>query len=357
MTNPRLEIDLNKIKSNATTILNKCKKRNMSVIGITKSFCAYPPIVRALLESGIHIFADSRIQNIIHMKEAGINAEFMLLRIPMLSEVEKLVDYAEMSFNSENKVVKAISEEAQRKGKIHKVVMMVDVGDIREGVLPIDALDTAKQWIAMPNIQLVGIATNFGCYGGILPDKTNTSLLVGISKQIEQKTGEKMQIVSVGGTVALKMVEEGEMPEGISNIRIGEAITIGMDTSGMERLIEGTYQDAFTLFVEIVELKEKTSVPIGRLGYDAFTGVPKFVDKGIRKRAICGIGKQDLFLEALVPLLPDVEVLGASSDHLLLDVTDCPLELEVGSEVSFGITWANMLRLTTSPYVAKVIKE
>lgn len=357
LKNPRLEIDLKKIRANAKNVLDTCKPAGVSVMGVTKSFCAFLPVVQAFVESGITQLADSRLQNIINMKQSGVQAEFMLLRIPMMSEVEELVTYAQMSVNSELEVIEAINNAAGKQKKIHKIMLAVDVGDLREGFWPDQVVEAARACAKMENIELAGLFTNFGCYGGVLPTVKNTSILVELAQQIEEEIGSPLQYVSVGGTVAFKLLEDGIMPKGINHIRIGEAITMGMDTSGMERKINGAFQDAFELVAEIIELKEKPSVPIGDIGYDAFTGIPKFEDKGIRRRAICGIGKQDLFLEALYPKCPGVEVLGASSDHLLLDVTDSPERLRVGDEVRFGITWSNMLRLTTSPYVQKIAVE
>jgi ornithine racemase len=354
MRNPRLTIDIAKIRANAGHIVDSCSAAGLSVMGVTKSFSAYLPVVRAFVDSGIHYLADSRIQNIVYLKRMKVDAQMLLLRIPMPGEIKELVTYGDFSVNSEVETIQAINAECHRQGKKHGILLMVDSGDLREGFFTGDELlQAAKVCAGLPNIEIRGLASSYGCYGGVLPTVGNTGLLVGLAKEVEKIVGYPMQMLSVGGTVALELIENGTMPAGINNLRVGEAITMGMDTSRFERRIPGTCQDAFTLTAEIVELKEKPSVPVGDIGYDAFTGTPKFIDRGIRKRAICAVGKQDLFIEALFPRMEGIEILGASSDHLLLDVSDAPVTLKVGGEIDFDITWSNMLRLTTSKYVRK----
>jgi len=355
MINPKLVIDIAKVRSNATSIVSNCAAAGINVTGVTKSFGAYYPIVKAFTDTGIHYLADSRIQNIRYLKRMKADAELILLRIPMLSEIKDLVTYGDLSANSHIGTIKAINEECRRQGKKHGILMMVDTGDLREGFFEPDELfAAAKQCCELSNIEIIGLASNYGCYGGILPTVKNTQMLVDLAKEVENIVEYPMKMVSVGGTVALQLIEAGSMPSGITNLRVGEGITMGMDTNRFARKIDGTFQDVFTLTAEIIEVKEKPSMPIGDIGYDAFTSTPHFIDKGIRKRAICAIGKQDIFMDALFPRLSGVEILGASSDHMILDVTEAPERLEVGDELDFDITWSNMLRLTTSKYVKKV---
>lgn len=354
---PCLKINLTKIRQNAERVIGMCGKHGVSVTGVTKSFCGDPKIVQAFADAGITTFADSRLENIIAMKEAGIRGEFLLLRIPMLSEVVEIVAHADGSVNSEIETIRALSDAAFSIGKRHRVLLMVDVGDLREGVWPDKVLETAGEIMGCKGIEFIGLGTNLGCYGGVLPTYGNLSLLTKLKEEIEQTYGCEVPVVSAGGTSVMKMIEEGPWPAGVNNVRIGEAIMSGMDSVNIERRIPGLHQDAFTLIAEVVELKEKPSMPIGPTGYNAFHGITQHVDKGIRKRAICAIGKQDMFLEKITPYGEGIEVLGGSSDHFLLDVTEYPGKLRIGSTIAFNIMWDNVLRLTTSPYVRRVYTE
>ncbi len=107
----------------------------------------------------------------------------------------------------------------------------------------------------------------------------------------------------------------------------------------------------------MVECRVKPTLPRGLIAQDAFGRVPAFVDRGPRLRAICALGRQDCVPEGLTPLAPGVEVLGASSDHLLLDVEDMPCPLRVGDTLSFLPGYGALRAASTSPYVAKVPRE
>ncbi len=113
----------------------------------------------------------------------------------------------------------------------------------------------------------------------------------------------------------------------------------------------GIYTDAFTLIAEVIELKTKPSRPCGEIAQDAFGRVPVFEGKGNMERAILALGRQDVDVSAIKPRIK-ADVLGASSDHLILDVSG--LGLEVGAKVRFDVGYSALLRAMTSPYVEKV---
>jgi predicted amino acid racemase len=350
---PRLEINTTKISENAGHIVKLCRKADVKVMGITKGVKAEAPVVKAMAEAGITVFGDSRIENLKKIAEAGIFGQRFLIRIPMLSDVSATVEWADGSLNSEFEVIAALGKEAVRQRKTHKVILMVDVGDLREGFLPCDAAETALKAGGIDGIELIGLGMNVGCYGGVLPTIENTSLLLETGRQVESAIGRKLDVYSGGSTVTLKLIEKGMLPCGINQLRIGEAVLLGYDSTG-NRKIPGTHQDTMRLIAEVIELKLKPSVPTGEVGRDAFGNVPKFLDRGIRKRAIAALGRQDAPLEKLRPIIDGVEVLGGSSDHLILDVTDAQEDIKVGTEIAFGINYGAMLALMTSDYVEKV---
>ena len=100
MLTPRLEINLEKIAHNAKKLVELYGSKGISVIGVTKVVCGDPNIAEALVKSGINILADSRIENIIKMRNAGVHAQFLLLRTPCISQTESVVKYADISLNS-----------------------------------------------------------------------------------------------------------------------------------------------------------------------------------------------------------------------------------------------------------------
>lgn len=349
---PCVEIDMKRIQHNAQYIVDYCNNNGIEVMGVTKGVCAISEVTNAMIRGGIKKLGDSRLLNIASLKKAGFDVPIYLIRIPMLSEVKDLVQIAEGSLNSEVEVIKMLSQEAKKIGKIHKVILMVDVGDLREGVLPQDVMDVVEQIVDLKGIELEGLGTNVACYGGVLPTYENTKILLDIAVEIEKKYGIKMKTISGGNTAALGLLDKGELAPGINQLRIGEAILLGTDPTNL-RNVPGTFQGALKLKAEVIEVKIKPSCPIGKIGRDAFGNIPNHRDVGLIKRAIVALGKQDCRIEGLTPTNKAMKIIGASSDHLIVDVTKCQ-DIKVGDVIQFDLNYCAMLSLMTSKYVSKI---
>jgi len=352
---PVLEIDLDKITENTYRIVNRCNERGIKVIGVTKGFCAMHQIVDALIAGGIEELADSRMENIIELRERQPYTPITLLRIPHLSNVKNVIQYVNTSVNSEISVIRALANAAINVNKVHRIILMVDLGDLREGIMQENVLDTVSQFSKLSGVTLVGLGTNMGCFGGVLPSVNNLGLLAEIGLAVENQIGRKLEVVSGGGTSTLLLVENGSIPEAINQLRIGEGILLGTDTTN-NRIIPWLYQDTFTISAEVIEVKDKPSVPIGKIGKDAFGNVPKFNDVGIRKRAILALGRQDVYIEGIFPLDKDLSILGASSDHTIVDITETSKDIAVGDKMVFGLTYPGLLSATDSKYVKSHFK-
>ncbi len=351
---PCVEIDLCKITHNANTILSMCKKKGIEVVGVTKVFCAEPSVVQAMLKGGIVHFGDSRIQNLKNMRD--IHCKKTLLRISMESEAEEVVKYSDISLNSELETIKVLSKTAKSINEIHNIILMVDVGDLREGVLVKDVISTVREILKLDNIKLIGLGTNVTCYGGVLPDENNLGKLVELKKDIKNIFNIELSIISGGNSSSLYMVMNSTLPKEINQLRIGEGIALGRETA-FGNPIANCYDDAFILKGEIVEVKEKPTVPTGEIGRDAFGEKPHFKDIGIRKRAIVAVGRQDIKVDGLIPLDKNINIFGASSDHLILDITDSYEVLEVGDIVEFKMDYGCVLAAMTSQYVKKYYEK
>ena len=359
---PRLIVDLKKLESNLDAVAKITKEQGgCSLMIVTKGLCADKEMCKMVAKHpAVDFMADSRVANIkSYAYEARTNeAMTVLLRIPMHSEVADVVKYVDLSFNSELSTIRLLNEEAAKLGTKHNILLMIDLGDLREGIFYQDEdiiFETVEEILAMKNINLYGIGVNLTCYGAIIPMHDNLSNLVAIARKIEEKFGIKLQMVSGGNSSSIYLIGKGELPEGINNLRLGESFLLGNDTAYGEKL-PGTTGDALVLEAQIVELKEKPSLPIGEVGVDAFGQKPYYEDRGIIKRAIIAIGKQDTDIDSMEPLDPDVEILGGSSDHIILDVTKSSKGYKVGDIVQFVVGYGGMLKTATSPYVEKVYK-
>ncbi len=350
MQYPCILINLKKIKHNVKTIISLCKLKNIQVVGVTKVFCARRPIVNAYIEGGINTIGDSRIENIKRLKD--YHCKKILLRIPMESDVYDIVKYCDISLNSELDTIKKLSNAAMKMNKVHGIILMVDVGDLREGVLVEDVISTVKEINKLHNIKLLGIGTNLTCYGGVLPDENNLGKLVSLKNEIQRMFNQKLSIISGGNSSSLYMVLNGTIPEGINQLRIGEGIVLGRETA-FGKPIPDCFNDAFLLRGEIVEIKNKPTVPTGKIGVDAFGETPEYEDKGIRKRAIIALGRQDINIDGIFPVDKNINIFGGSSDHLIIDITDCSCDYKIGDIIDFTMDYGCLLKAMTSPYVKK----
>ncbi|MBS4535389.1 alanine/ornithine racemase family PLP-dependent enzyme [Clostridium sp. D2Q-14] len=353
MSYPKILIYRDKLKKNVENLVNICRSNGINVGGVTKAFCANRDLAKIYVEGGVQFLADSRIENIKKIKD--INVPKLMLRLPMLSEIDEIVKYSDISLNSEVETIQLLSNSAIKQNKIHSIILMIDLGDLREGIFDESKIyDSVEKILNFKGIKLLGLGTNLTCYGGVIPSRDNLNRLVEIGENIEKKFNIKLEVLSGGNSSSLHLIESGEMPDKINQLRLGEALILGRETA-FGNQIKNTYNDCFKLAAQIIELKEKPSVPIGEIGMDAFGRKPKFTDKGNRKRAICAIGKQDVEIDDLIPMDGNILLIGESSDHLIIDVTDSDKEYKIGDEVLFKLNYGSILKLMTSQYVSKKI--
>ena len=351
MTYPKLLIDLKKIEENTCEMVRRCRERGITVAGVTKMVCGNEIIADTLVGSGIEILADARIENL--KKLSKLQVPKMLIRIPMASQAEEIVRYSDISLVSELSTIKKLANQAIIQNKVYNIILMVDLGDLREGIFYRDEVfETVERIKRMAGIKLLGIGTNLTCYGGVVPTEENLSRLIEIKSALEERFGLTLDIISGGNSGVLSLFEDNSLPEEVNHLRLGASLLMGIGLD--DKALDGLHADTFRLEAEIVEIKLKPSVPIGRIGLDAFGKIPVFTDRGIRKRAICALGKQDISPDHLTPLDKNIIILGASSDHLILDITDSSKGYCVNGKVEFDLSYGGCLSAMTSEYINKV---
>jgi predicted amino acid racemase len=351
MPAPRLEIDIGKIHHNARILVEKLAKRGISVTGVTKATLGSGEIAETLLRAGVSALGESRIENIEALRRGHVSAPIHLIRSPMLSQVERIVDCVNVSFNTEIEVIKKLSREAQKTDRVHGVVLMVELGDLREGIMPEDLIETVRETLRLPNIQLKGIGTNLACRCGVSPDASNMAELSALADLIETTFDQDLEIVSGGNSANLEWAFSGADTGRVNNLRLGEAILLGCETL-YRQPIKGLYTDALTLVAEVIESGIKPSQPSGTIAQSAFGEAPPIIDRGQVAQSILAVGRQDIDPNGLLPPT-GIEIMGASSDHLVL-VSDSS-KLQVGSEVMFQLNYSALVHAMTSPFVAKVV--
>lgn len=356
--NPKLIVDLKKLRHNIQKANCMFEDVEIELAAVIKGFNGIPELVEQYERAGVTFIASSRLEQLEPLKDLDIQTPLMMIRIPGLSEVPDVIRITDISLNSEIEVLKELNDEARRQDRKHQVILMVDLGDLREGFWDRDELLEAALMVEndLYNLELAGIGTNLGCYGAIAATPEKLKELIECAEMIEEKIGRELQYISGGASTSMSRVLNGDMPKRINMLRVGEALLIPTfleENFGSD--ISMFYKDVFTLRAEVLEVKDKPTYPVGEITVDAFGNKPDYVDRGIRRRALLGIGKVDYaFPEKLMPRLKGIEVLGASSDHTILDVEDAEVKLEVGDYVDFDLCYATMVYATNSANIEKV---
>ena len=344
---PRLEIRLDHIEHNAATLVERLGAQGMSVTGVTKATLGSPEVARAMLRAGVTGIGESRIENIERLRAAGIDAPMTLIRSPAPSQASRVVASADVSLNSEPAVIEALAAAALARGTTHGVVLMVELGDLREGILPADLTDVVHRTSRLPGVELRGIGTNLACQSGVSPDAANMALLSDLAGSIERQCGVGLTIVSGGNSANLPWAFATPGSGRVNDLRLGESILLGCEP--LRRTpVDGLYTDAFTLIGEVIESKLKPTRAWGTIEQAAFGTTPTRPDTGTIRRVLVALGRQDVDPDGLTPPA-GMAILGASSDHLVLDAGAVPCP--VGAELAFGLDYAALLRAMTSPFV------
>lgn len=319
-------------------------------MGVSKAVLGEPAIAQAMIQGGVRMIADSRLENIQRMKQAGISAQFVLLRTAS-SQAEAIVQSVDISLNSELETLRQLSYYAKQQQKCHQVILMVELGDLREGILPGDLFQFVQEAIALSHIEMVGLGCNLACYGGIKPDVRNMNQLSTQVNELEQAFQLKLKFISGGNSANHGWCSTTSDTGRINNLRIGESILLGCETVNRQP-IAGLHSQAFQLFAEVIESKRKPSIPVGDICQDAFGGIPTFQDRGSHQRAIVALGRQDVLVSNL-KCRDNLEILGSSSDHIILDCQNH--RLEIGDEVKFSLDYGSLLAAMTSPFIKKIL--
>lgn len=345
----RVEINLAKIAHNAEKLVELYGAKGIGIMGVTKTVCGDPDIAKTFVNNGIQLLADSKIENLKKMRDARVKSQLVLLKTPALSEIDAVIQYADISMNTELVVIKRLAATADRCNKVHQIILMIEMGDLREGIMPADLEEFVQEVLQLSGVAIVGVGANFACFGGVKPSEENMRYLSKLAGMIEAKFSLPLSYVSGGNSANYNWFTTAESIGKINNIRLGESIYLGRETLD-RKAIPGLFTDAFTFVSEVIESKIKPSVPYGETGQDAFGNYPRFHDRGLIRRAIVAFGSQDVLVTGLTPE-SDIEILGSSSDHTILDAGK--MDLKVGDEVEFALNYGALLSVMTSMYVTK----
>ena len=350
---PKLLIDAKKVEENTRSVVSLCAAHGLRVVGVSKDVTCDPAIVRAMMAGGVSAIADSRVDNLMRIQD--LTVEKWLIRTPAPSDAHRIVRYCDLSLNSEVTTIVALNRAAAEAGCVHKVVLMHDLGDLREGFVDEDELLAAAELtMKLERVQLAGIGANLNCLSFVQPDIQKMNQLVNLAHRVKERFGLGDDfIVSGGNSASIHMMMTEGLPVQVTDLRLGEALLFGKERATYQ-FLPGTSNDAFVIETEVVEAKRKPSKPWGTIGPDSYGVIREFEDVGEQVRAIVTGGSQDFDIEVMEPQDPRIKVIASSCDHTVLDVTACADDYPVGSTVRLVCGYHATLHAFTSAFVEKV---
>lgn len=350
---PKLLIDTRKVEQNTRSVVDLCAGYGLRVVGVSKDVTCDPAVARAMVAGGVCAIADSRVDNLMRIQDLDI--EKWLIRTPAPSDAERIVRYCDLSLNSEEATIRALDSAACGAGRVHKVVLMYDLGDLREGFVDeAELLSAAELCMQLEHIELAGIGANLNCLSFVQPDAEKMNKLVTLAQRVKERfnLGDDF-IVSGGNSASIHMMMTEGLPAGITGLRLGEALLFGKERATY-RFLPGTRKDAFVIETEVVEAKRKPSKPWGTIGPDSYGVVHEFEDVGEQVRAIVTGGSQDFDVEVMEPQDARIKIIASSCDHTVLDITACADDYPVGSTVRLVCGYHATLHAFTSAFVEKI---
>ncbi len=348
MSCPRIEVDLSKIRRNTQTVARRLGPIGIGVTGVTKAVCGHPAIGQAMHDGGALGLADARISNVQRLRQAGITCPVTLIRTPMLSQVDEVVQLCEASYNTEIAAIAALASAAIGKDKVHGIILMVEMGDQRDGILPENLADIARQVMKMPGVVLKGIGANFACLSGVAPTASQMVVLGTLANEVEGVCGPVLKTVSGGNSANLPWALGEQTTGRINDLRLGEAILLGVEPVSGDR-IAGMHTDAFTLVAEVIETDAKPTPFSVALVDPTLARLRILPTSGAATRLILAIGYQDTDISGL-SMPAATTLIGATSDHLVVGVNRCALE--TGSEVRFQMNYSALMHAMAAPDIA-----
>ncbi|PWN05251.1 alanine racemase [Rhodohalobacter mucosus] len=325
----------------------------------TKLLCGNRAFLNEVIELGIGEVHDSRISNLRTIKEIDPDTLTIYIKPPPKDAVPDVVRYADISLNTELSTLHELSDEAVKQERVHKVIIMIEMGDLREGVMREDLIQFYEKVFRLPGIEVVGLGTNLNCLHGVMPDGDKLIQLALYKQIIELRFKKKIPLVSGGTTVTIPLLLRNQLPTGVNHFRVGEALFFGKNlfTDGV---IEGMSDQVMELYSQIIEISEKPMVPTGDLGVNPQGKTTQIAEDDYGKtsyRAIIDIGVLDIQPDYLIPVDENIKIQDASSDMLILDVGTNENDYKVGDMIRFKLKYMGALGLMSSDYIEKRIEE
>ncbi len=352
-----ITLDTKKLKSNFDYLQDLFQENNIKFSVVSKILSGNTTFLAELLKFDIKQVCDSRVSNLKVIKTINPEVETIYIKPPANRSIANVVKYADISLNTEIETIKLLSAEAKKQNKIHKIIIMMELGELREGVLGEDFIDFYESVFHLENIHVIGVGSNLSCLYGVLPNSDKLVQLSLYKQLIEAKFNMEIPYVSGGSSVTIPLILQQVLPKGINHFRVGETLFLGTDVYNDSKL-EDMQSDVFRLYAEIIELMEKPVVPSGEFGTNLEGDTFEFDQSDIGEtsyRAIVDLGLLDVEMDHIKFVDESLTRAGASSDMIVIDLGENKKNYKVGDLVEFSLDYMGILRIMNSRYIEKKV--
>lgn len=354
-----ITLDVKKLKANFDFLDKMFLSNNIQWSIVSKMLSGNKTYLSELLKLGTKQISDSRVSNLKMIKSLNPNIETIYIKPPPKQSISSIVKYVDISMNTEIETIKLLSKEAQKQEKVHKIIIMIELGELREGVMGEDIIDFYESIFKLKNIEVVGIGANLSCLYGVLPSHDKLIQLSLYEQLIEAKFNKQIPYVSGGSSVTIPLIFQNLLPKGINHFRVGETLFLGTDVYNNTTL-KRMNSDVFRLYSEIIELIEKPVVPRGEFGLNVDGDSFEFDEDQIGKttyRAIIDVGLLDVDVKHITPINKKISIVGSSSDMIVIDLGVNSQNYKTGDLLEFTMDYMGVLRIINSRYIEKRVKS
>jgi predicted amino acid racemase len=354
----------NKIQNNIKYLSEYFKSKNINWSLVTKVFSGDKEFLKNVLTDdvieNIDSIGDSRLTSLKNLKEVNPDMRTIYIKPPAKIYADEIIKYADISLNSSFTTIRALNEAAKKSNKIHQIIIMVELGELREGVKRTELMSFYEKVFQLSSIDIIGIGSNLGCMYGIEPTYDKLLQLSLYKELISAKFNKDLKYISGGTSITLPLIENDEVPKDINHFRIGEAVFFGISPLDNEQFKELSI-DTFEFTANIIELEEKKIVPDGiisdgNIGHSADFDKEDLTVTSIK--AILDFGLLDVDQKDIEFIDTELEYVGITSDMIVIDIGENKTKegenkYKIGDKIHFKPNYMAVARLLNSKFIGK----
>jgi predicted amino acid racemase len=303
---------------------------------------------------------DSRLTSLKNLKEVNPGMRTIYIKPPAKMYADDIIKYADISLNSSFTTIIALNNSAKKLNKIHQIIIMVELGELREGIKRTELISFYEKVFKLSNIDIIGIGSNLGCMYGVEPSYDKLLQLSLYKELISAKFNKNLKYVSGGTSITLPLIENNSVPKDINHFRIGEAIFFGVSPLDNKQFKELSI-DAFEFTANIIELEEKKIIPDGIISDGNIGHSADFDMQDITvttTKAILDFGLLDVDQKDIEFIDESLQYVGITSDMLVIDIgknktKEGRQKYKIGDKIRFKPNYMAVARLLNSKFIDK----